>query len=115
MRFRECGVLVYYGDNQTPGKDFRDTKLRGNETFLKYFDNAYDTAENHHAPFFYFERVGAKDVRYVGLALPYVIGMTREEVLRRQKFYHHGDGAAYENLVARSQSFSSFQESGWST
>jgi len=95
------GVLVYYGDNQTPGKDFRDTKQRGNETFLKYFDNAYDTAENHHAPFFYFERVGAKDVRYVGLALPYVIGMTREEVLRRQKFYHHGDGSTYENLVAR--------------
>lgn len=95
------GILVYYGDNQTPGKDFRDTKQRGNEAFLKYFDRAYAIEESHHAPFFYFERVGNNDVRYVGIALPYVVGMTRDEALRRQQFHHQGAGASYENLVAR--------------
>lgn len=94
------GVLVYYGDNQTPGKDFRDTKQRGNETFMKYFGRAYYSEESHHAPFFYFERVG-RDVRYVGLALPHVDGMTLDEALYRKTFHHMESGATYENLVAR--------------
>ena len=94
------GVLVYYGDNQTPGKDFRDTKQRGNETFLKYFGRAYAAEKSHHAPFFYFERVG-NGVRYVGLALPYVDGMTHDEVLYRKTFHHQDAGATYENLIAR--------------
>lgn len=94
------GILVYYGDNQTPGKDFRDTKQRGNETFLKYFDRAYAIEESHHAPFFYFERVG-RDVRYVGLAFPHVDDMTLDEALYRKTFHHKASGATYENLVAR--------------
>ncbi|WP_393964442.1 HNH endonuclease [Exiguobacterium sp. S22-S28] len=94
------GILVYYGDNQTPGKDFRDTKQRGNETFLKHFGRSYEPEQDHHAPFFYFERVG-RDVRYVGLALPHVDGMTLDEALYRKTFHHKESGATYENLVAR--------------
>lgn len=93
-------ILVYYGDNQMPEKDFRDTKQRGNETFLKHFGRAYEARQRHHTPFFYFERVG-RDVRYVGLALPHVDGMTLDEVLYRKTFHHKESGASYENLVAR--------------
>ena len=74
-------ILTYFGDNRTPEKDIFDTKQRGNLTFLKLFERGYGTFNERVKlpPIFYFERTGARsDMRFIGLAIPFVNGMTKE-------------------------------------
>lgn len=82
-------VLTYYGDNKTPGNPYLKTKQRGNLTFETIFHKTY---ENNHSrfelpPIFYFERLlNQESVRYIGLALPFVEGKNKSEVLQLKEF-----------------------------
>ncbi|MFC6040521.1 HNH endonuclease [Paenisporosarcina macmurdoensis] len=93
-------ILKYYGDNKDPKKQYLDTKQRGNEAFEKYYRRAYSKTNENIAPFFYFERINGKDVRFIGIAVPFVEGTTIGEALNLDKFTKKGEGD-YENYVAR--------------
>lgn len=95
------GTLIYHGDNQTPGQDHLSTKQSGNKTFAKYFQRAYDAMETRIAPFFYFEKQSDRSVKYIGIAVPYVPGLSEDEALSLRSFQDSETGQPYDNLVAR--------------
>ena len=88
---KSTGILKYFGDNQDPSKDYLDTKQRGNLAFKKYFYRSYNSNELYIAPFFYFERVNSKDVRYIGIAVPYVQDLDHDSALKLKKFTKNGE------------------------
>lgn len=92
------GLLTYFGDNQDPAKEYLDTKQRGNLTFKKYFHRSYNSKKDYIAPFFYFERVNSKDVRYIGIAVPYVEGEAHDSALKLKGFTKNGE--QYSNYIA---------------
>lgn len=94
-------ILKYYGDNRTPGKEIHDTKQKGNLTFKKVFDLAYggEASRSKLPPIFYFERYGPRsDMKFIGLAVPYVSGKTREEALNVNTY--STEGGTFENYEA---------------
>lgn len=93
-------ILEYYGDNKNPQKHYLDTKQRGNVAFEKYFQRTYSLTSEHIAPFFYFERVNGKDARFIGIAVPFVVGKSLDESLELRNFNKVNEGQ-YENYVAR--------------
>ncbi|MGD6777022.1 HNH endonuclease [Sutcliffiella horikoshii] len=94
-------ILTYYGDNKDPEKNYLDTKQKGNLTFEKYFQRSYGvTSSEYIAPFFYFERTNGSDMRFIGLAIPFVESKTFNEVLTLKEFTHT-NGKTYENYLAR--------------
>ena len=88
---RASGILTYFGDNQDPAKEYLDTKQRGNLAFKKYFQRSYNSKKEYIAPFFYFERVNSKDVRYIGIAVPYVQNLNQESALKLEPFSKNGE------------------------
>ncbi|PER24599.1 hypothetical protein CN490_22590 [Bacillus cereus] len=97
----KSSVLTYYGDNKDPEKEYLDTKQKGNLAFEKYFKRTYcDTHSVYIAPFFYFERINGSDMRYIGLAIPFVENKTLDNVLDLKEFTLN-DGRKYENYVAK--------------
>lgn len=92
-------LLVYYGDNQNPQKHYSETKQKGNTCLEKYYRRSYSNANEHIAPFFYFERVNESHARFIGIAVPFVQGMPLDEALDLKKFTKEGQGI-YENYVA---------------
>ncbi|HEY4537208.1 MAG TPA: HNH endonuclease [Erysipelothrix sp.] len=96
----ETKILTYYGDNKTPNKHYLDTKQRGNKTLEEIFTASYGSSEDKYSlpPIFYFER-HPKGVQYIGLAYPYVKGLTKDEVIQLQEFeVKEGN---YENYVVK--------------
>lgn len=94
-------ILTYYGDNRTPGNDIHNTKQRGNLAFKKVFERAYGSQEEREKlpPIFYFERTGtSSDMKFIGLALPFVEGKTKEEALRKRIF--ETEAGNFENYIA---------------
>lgn len=95
------GILKYYGDNKEIGKDYKNTKHKGNELFEEVFKAAYGTKEDRLTipPIFYFEKIPKeKDMKYVGLALPVVKGKSLNEVLKLEK--HTNAKGSYQNYKA---------------
>lgn len=95
-------ILTYYGDNKTPGNDILNTKQRGNITFKKVFSRAYGSPNERKKlpPIFYFERTGTRsDMKFIGLALPYVEGKLKEEVLIEKEF--DNNKGSFNNYLAK--------------
>jgi Restriction endonuclease AspBHI N-terminal/Restriction endonuclease len=69
---RETGMLTYFGDNRTPGKELHDTPKHGNEILRNAFDAAHGGPGLRATvpPFFVFEKVNGRDYRFLGLAVP---------------------------------------------
>lgn len=94
----DTGIFTYYGDNETIGKDLRDTKNSGNELLEDIFKKSYSGFDdrNRIPPVFIFKSTGkGRDTKFIGLAVPGVKGMDIEEALELRNF----DG--YDNYVAK--------------
>lgn len=78
------GVLLYYGDNKTPGRDLHKTNLHGNEILRYMFDIASsDDMELRKKlpPVFVFKKAKGRDVKFLGLAVPGIKGKPNKEWL----------------------------------
>ncbi|MDX8289118.1 HNH endonuclease [Metabacillus indicus] len=94
-------TLTYYGDNKNPDKDYLNTKQKGNYVLEKYFQRTYSDIPNVHiAPFFYFERENGLDIRYIGLAIPFVENKKLDDVLKIKDFPAHNK-RKFKNLEAK--------------
>ncbi len=69
----ETGVLTYFGDNKSPGKELHRTGRGGNVVFRNLFDAAHG-GPNSRAdvpPILVFQKAGpGRDYRFLGLAVP---------------------------------------------
>ena len=78
------GVLLYYGDNKTPGNDLHKTDLHGNE-ILRYIINlaATDSESERRKmpPILVFKKAGGWNVKFVGLAVPGIKGKPTKDWL----------------------------------
>jgi hypothetical protein len=79
------GVLLYYGDNRTPGKELHDTKKGGNK-ILRYIFNlaASDNVKDRKdiPPVFVFQKYnGSRDMKFIGLAVPGIKGKAKKDWL----------------------------------
>ena len=71
------GVLIYYGDNKTPGRDLHKTNLHGNEILRYMFEIASSTdieKRKKLPPVFVFKKTSGRDVKFLGLAVPGIKG-----------------------------------------
>ena len=69
----QAGVLTYYGDNKTGGRDLHDTPRNGNLVLRNLFDAAHGSAKQRTAvaPVLVFSKTGTgRDHRFLGLAVP---------------------------------------------
>ena len=68
----ETGIFRYYGDNRHPGRELKDTKLKGNELLEQVFAILNSTSSHEDIPpFFVFKKTGTgRDVKFLGLAAP---------------------------------------------
>jgi hypothetical protein len=69
----QSGVLTYFGDNKTGGRELHDTPRRGNTVLRNLFDAAHGNAEQRAniGPVFVFSKTGTgRDHRFLGLAVP---------------------------------------------
>lgn len=95
-------ILTYYGDNRKSNNDMYDTKQKGNIAFKKIFNLAYGDLNDRRKlpPVFYFERTGnSSDMKFIGLAIPWVQGLSEIEALRKVKFIK--EDSTFENYVAK--------------
>lgn len=78
------GLFLYYGDNKTPGNDLHETNLHGNE-ILRYIFGlaASDNIEDRKKipPVLVFKKVGGRDVKFLGLAVPGIKGKPKKDWL----------------------------------
>ncbi len=78
------GVLLYYGDNKTPGKDLHQTNLHGNEILRYIFELAtsdFIERRKKMPPIFVFKKSGGRDVKFLGLAVPGIKGKPKKDWL----------------------------------
>lgn len=78
------GVLLYYGDNKTPGNDLHKTNLHGNEILKYMFDIASSddlAIRKELPPVFVFKKYKGRDVMFLGLAVPGIQGRPNKEWL----------------------------------
>lgn len=78
------GLLLYYGDNKTPGTDLHVTKLHGNELLRYIFDLSASNDVNVRKmipPILVFKKAGGRDVKFLGLAVPGISGKPQKEWL----------------------------------
>lgn len=78
------GLLLYYGDNKTPGNDLHNTNLHGNEILKYIFDLAVCEdieLRKKLPPIFVFKKAKGRDVMFLGLAVPGIIGRPNKEWL----------------------------------
>ncbi len=69
----ETGLFTYFGDNKKPGRDLHDTGRDGNLILRTLFEDSRAGAEGRKdvPPIFLFANAGtARDVRFLGLAVP---------------------------------------------
>lgn len=78
------GLLLYYGDNKTPGTDLHKTNLHGNQILKYIFDLACsDDIEKRRKipPIFVFKKASGRDVKFLGLAVPGIKGKPQKDWL----------------------------------
>lgn len=81
------GVLLYYGDNRTPGTDLHKTNLHGNEILRYIFELASSNnidVRKKIPPILVFKKDNVKsnrDVKFLGLAVPGIKGQEPREWL----------------------------------
>lgn len=78
------GVLLYYGDNKTPGRDLHQTNLHGNEILRYMFDLASSEdliIRKKMPPVFVFKKAKGRDVKFLGLAVPGIKGKPKKDWL----------------------------------
>lgn len=78
------GVLIYYGDNKTPGRDLHKTNLHGNEILRYMFEIASSiNLEKRKTlpPVFVFKKTSGRDVKFLGLAVPGIKGKPSKDWL----------------------------------
>ena len=83
------GIFIYYGDNRVPGKNYLQTKQKGNELLKDIFLKAYESAEarKNIPPLFVFEATGVgRNVKFLGVAVPGVKDKPIEETLMLETF-----------------------------
>lgn len=78
------GLLLYYGDNKTPGTDLHKTNLHGNEILRFIFELASsdDTIKRKQIPpILVFKKASGRDVKFLGLAVPGIKGKPTKDWL----------------------------------
>ena len=96
----ETGIFRYFGDNQEPGRDFKDTKAKGNLLLEKVFNKLYsgESLEDM-PPFLIFKKAGkGRDVQFLGLAAPSNPNLSSNKDLI--SFWRTKDGMRFQNYVA---------------
>jgi hypothetical protein len=68
----QTGILTYFGDNRTPGRELHDTPKHGNEILRNAFDASHgDDSRSNVPPFLVFAKANRpRDYRFLGLAVP---------------------------------------------
>ena len=78
------GLLLYYGDNKTPGTDLHKTKLHGNEILRYVFELASSNDVDKRKripPILVFKKTTGRDVKFLGLAVPGIKGKPNKDWL----------------------------------
>lgn len=78
------GLLLYYGDNKTPGTDLHKTKLHGNEILRYVFELASSNDGDKRKripPILVFKKTTGRDVKFLGLAVPGIKGKPNKDWL----------------------------------
>ena len=78
------GLLLYYGDNKTPGTDLHKTKLHGNEILRYVFELASSNDIERRKsipPILVFKKTTGRDVKFLGLAVPGIKGKPNKDWL----------------------------------
>lgn len=78
------GILLYYGDQKTPGKDLHDTLFRGNYILREIFNRACSNNiedRKRIPPVFVFKKAGGSDIKFLGLAVPGIQGKPQKDWL----------------------------------
>lgn len=78
------GLLLYYGDNKTPGTDLHKTKLHGNEILRYVFELASTNDVERRKripPILVFKKTTGRDVKFLGLAVPGIKGKPNKDWL----------------------------------
>lgn len=98
----ETGIFTYYGDNKKPGRDLHDTGRDGNLILRTIFEDARSGTEGRaHVPLiFLFASTGvARDVRFLGLAVPGASDLDASEEL--VAIWRSSRGERFQNYRAR--------------
>ncbi|MFT3987958.1 restriction endonuclease [Aestuariivirga sp.] len=98
----ETGIFTYYGDNKKPGRDLHDTGRDGNLILKTIFEDSRSGAEGRRnvPPVFLFSSVGvARDVRFLGLAVPGASDLDASEEL--VAIWRTVKGQRFQNYRAR--------------
>jgi len=91
----ELGRFVYYGDNKKEGHSIHNTSRKGNEILRSCFEKLEDNDRENIIPFFIFQKVKGRDVRFLGLAVPGDDRLTKEEQLI--SVWSQKNGCRYQN------------------
>lgn len=79
------GVLLYYGDNRTPGNDLHNTKKGGNKILRNIFNYAASeeiSERKNIPPIFVFKKYeDSRDMKFLGLAVPGIKGKPKKDWL----------------------------------
>lgn len=77
----ELGRFIYYGDNKKEGHSIHNTSRKGNEILRTCFEKLEEDDRESIIPFFIFQKVKGRNVRFLGLAIPGDDRLTKEEQL----------------------------------
>lgn len=94
----ELGRFIYYGDNKKEGHSIHNTSRKGNEILRTCFEKLENNNRDSIIPFFIFQKVKGRDVRFLGLAVPGDDRLTKEEQLI--SVWSQKDGRRYQNYKA---------------
>lgn len=98
----QTGVLTYYGDNRTPGRDLHDTQRSGNLLLRDVFTAAHGTAADRQKvpPFLLFEKAApGRAVRFRGLLAPGASTLSSDDELAA--IWRSREGHRFQNYRAR--------------
>ena len=98
----ETGIFTYFGDNKKPGRDLHDTGRNGNLILKTIFEDSRAGAAGRKSvpPIFLFASAGiARDVRFLGLAVPGASDLDASEEL--VAIWRTAKGERFQNYRAR--------------
>src|SRR5262245_49785540 len=98
----ETGIFTYFGDNKKPGRDLHDTGRDGNLILKTIFEDSRAGAQGRKdvPPIFLFAKAGiARDVRFLGLAVPGASDLDASEEL--VAIWRSIKGERFQNYRAR--------------
>lgn len=91
----ELGRFIYYGDNKKEGHSLHNTSRKGNEILRSCFEKLEKNDRKNIIPFFIFQKVKGRNVRFLGLAVPGDDRLTKEEQL--VSVWSQRNGCRYQN------------------